>query len=474
MARFAHPVRSRLPCTVVAMGSATAGAEARRFGRSAGLLSAGVGSAGVLTYAYFALASHNLDATSYGEIVVLWSSVFVSISVLYRPVEQLLSRTIADRQAHGEESGSALRIAATIQLSIAGLCAAGMLALKGPLQDGLLSGASDLYWVLLASVVAFGASFFARGFLAGNRHFALLAGLLVCESASRTAFALAVALGIAQGQLAIAMGIAAAPLFSLVVVPLAFGRRAREQAASAALAGPIADRDGRVSLSHGGRFAAAVFVIMLSEQTLLNAGPLIVRGLVDAAAAGFIFNVLMLARAPLLVFQGVATSLLPHLTRLRAQGAGGDEAFRVSVGATLRAIGVFTAFVAVVVAAAGPALMQIAFSDRFEYDRLGLLLITGGMGMYLTATTINQAALAQGRARRAALCWAASALGFLVWGLLPVLGEARRIEVGFLGAALVLAASLWRVHRAAGEEAGIAPGSTEETGALLASADEVS
>jgi O-antigen/teichoic acid export membrane protein len=455
------------------MSSPSAGAEARRFGRSAGLLSAGVGSAGVLTYAYFALASHNLDSTSYGEIVVLWSAVFVSISVLYRPVEQLLSRTIAERQAHGEESGSALRVAATIQLGVAALCALAMLALRRQLQDGLLSGAEQLYWVLLGAVVGFGASFFARGYLAGNRHFGLLAGLLVCESASRTAFALAVAIGLANGQLAVAMGIAAAPLFSLIVVPAAFRARAREQVAGAALDESDKATD-RVSLGKGGGFAAAVFVVMLSEQTMLNAGPLIVRGLVDASAAGYIFNVLMLARAPLLVFQGVATSLLPHLTRLRARGSDGDAAFRLSVVATLRAVAGFTAFVAVVVAAAGPTLMQIAFSDRFSYDRAGLLLVTLGMGLYLSATTINQAALAQGRARRAAICWALSAAGFLVWGLLPVLEEARRIELGFAGAALVLATTLWAVHRAPGTEPGIAPGSPVEIEARLASADEAS
>jgi len=65
------------------------------------MLSLGVGSAGLLTYVYFSLASHNLSKTSYGEIVVLWSAVFVTISILFRPVEQLLSRTIADRQARG-------------------------------------------------------------------------------------------------------------------------------------------------------------------------------------------------------------------------------------------------------------------------------------------------------------------------------------------------------------------------------------
>ena len=54
---------------------------------------------------------------------------------------------------------------------------------------------------------------------------------------------------------------------------------------------------------------------MFSEQAFLNAGPLIIRGLQGAAAAGFIFNVLMIARAPLQLFQAVSTSILPHLTR---------------------------------------------------------------------------------------------------------------------------------------------------------------
>jgi O-antigen/teichoic acid export membrane protein len=443
--------------------------ETRSFGRSAGLLSAGVGTSGVLTYAYFALASHNLDPDQYGEIVVLWSAVFVSISILYRPVEQLLSRTIAERRALGREIGSAVRVAATIQLAVAAACAALMLALRGPLQDELLSGSEDLYWVMFGAVIAFGASFYARGYLAGRRRFALLAGLLVCESASRTAFALAVALGIASGQSAIALGIVAAPCFSLVVVPLAFTRRDPDET----IAAPVgANRS--LSFASGGRFATAVLVVMLSEQTLLNGGPLLVRALVDASAAGFIFNVLMIARAPLLVFQGVSTSLLPHLTRLRARGATGDDAFRLTVSTTLRAIAAFTAVVAVIVAVGGPKLMQLAFSDAFDYDRLGLLIVTAGMGLYLATTTLNQAALAQGRARAAAARWAVCAVGFLVWGLIPVADEARRIEIGFAAAALVLALSLAALYRRSAEPGGVEPGSVEELEAQLATADEAS
>ncbi len=438
------------------------GAETRRFGRSASLLSAGVGVAGLLTYLFFSLASHNLDATEYGEIVVLWSAVFVTISVAYRPVEQLLSRTLADRIARGDETGPAIRTAARIQLTVSIGLAVAILLLRDPLQDGLLSGSETLYWVLFAAVVTFGASFFARGYLGGTRRFTLLAALLVTESAARALFALALALGIADGQTAVALGVAAAPIVSLTLVPLLVLTRAGR-------AGE-AERSKPISLAAGGGFAGAVLVIMVGEQVFLNAGPLLVRAFEDAAAAGFIFNMLMVARAPVLVFQGVSASLLPHLTRMRARG--GEEAFHDSIRATLTVVAGFAAVTLLVMVTIGPALMQIAFGDRFEYDRPGLAIMAVGMGFYLAATTLSAAALARGAAANAARSWGLSAAAFLGWCLLPIIeDEARRIEVGFAVGAFLLALLLARAYRHAVGE-GMLPDSTDEMEAQLAALDE--
>ena len=451
-----------------------AAVEARRFGRAAGLLSVGVGAAGLLTYLYFSLASHILDKVAYGEIVVLWSAVFVTISVLFRPVEQLLSRTIAERQAHGQPIGQPMRVAATIQLAVALAFAVAALALRTPLEDHLLSGNQTLYWILVAAVLAFGASFFARGFLAGSRRFALYGALLLAESTARFSFALAVAVGIADGQTAVALGIVAAPLLSLAVVPLAFAARAGARSRGA----PAAEQgQGRFTLAAGGGFAAAVLLIMVSEQTLLNAGPLLVRASEGAAAAGFIFNVLMVARAPLVLFQAVATSLLPHLTRLRSSASAKDaEAFRLSVRVTIAAIAGFAGFVGLVVLAIGPELMHLAFGKKFSYDRTGLLLVTLGMGFYLSSGTLNQAALAQGQARRAAACWATCAVAFIAWNLLPVLDEFRRVEVGFAGAAALLCGLLYLLYRRPHVHPRdvVRPGSPQELEARLAAADEAS
>ncbi len=443
------------------------GAETRRFGRSASLLSAGVGASGLLTYLFFSLASHNLDRTAYGEIVVLWSAVFVTISVAHRPVEQLLSRTLAERRARGEEIASALRVGVAIQVGVAAFLAIAALALRDQLQDGLLSGSATLYWALVFSITTFGVSYYARGALAGTRRFALLAALLVCESAARSAFALAVALGIAEGQSTVAVGVAAAPALSLIAVPVGVMLMRRSGDASAP-----EDSPAPVTVAAGGSFAAAILVVMLSEQAFLNAGPLLVRAFEDAAAAGFIFNVLMVVRAPVLVFQGVATSLLPHLTRLGARGRDGDQAFHDSIRTTLIAVAAFAVATFALLAAIGPALMQLAFGDDFSYDRLDLMLMAGAMGFYLAATTLSQAALARGAAASAARCWAVSGALFLAWCLVPIVAdEARRVEIGFLAGAILLALLLGRVYRTA-TGAGIEPGSPEEIEAQLASADE--
>jgi O-antigen/teichoic acid export membrane protein len=184
---------------------------------------------------------------------------------------------------------------------------------------------------------------------------------------------------------------------------------------------------------------------------------------------------MMIARAPLVIFQAVATSLLPHLTSLLSRGQGdGERTFRLSVRGTLVVIAGLAAVVALAMLVAGPELMQIAFGDKFDYDRAALLIVTAGMGFYLSAATLNQAALAQGQVRRAAACWIGCAGGFVVFNLLPVLDAYRRVEVGFAVAATVLCALLYLLYRRPHSRTGdvVRPGSPQELEARLAAADE--
>ncbi|HEY4427494.1 MAG TPA: hypothetical protein VGN08_04755 [Solirubrobacteraceae bacterium] len=438
----------------------------RSYGSGARILSIGIASTGLLTFAYFSIASHVLNPFQAKRIDLLWTVMFVTISVIYRPIEQLLSRTIADRRARGHAEQS-LRIPIAIQGGFALVFLILAIALKDELVNHVFDRYNGLYDVLVVGTVAYAASYFARGWLAGHQYFALYGGLVLMEAFSRVCFVLAVAIGLAQGQLAVALGIAAAPLVSLVVVPWAFARRRGEQRGDpetahgapeiedvdAALAGPGTEgiqeavAADELSLQKGSNFALVVASIMVAEQVLLNAAVLTADATsVNRALAGVVFNVLLIARAPLQLFQAIQTSLLPHLTGLEA--TEGHDAFARAIRVTVLAIAGFAAAVSLGLLAIGPEVMRHLFGQTFHYDRFGLALIGVGMGFHLASGALNQSALARDQARTAAACWLFAALLFVAWMVSPVLhGEVLRAEVGYAGATALLALTLSMLYR---------------------------
>jgi len=397
-------------------------ADSGSYARGARILAVGIASTGIFTFAYFAVASHVLPKHEYGAVSLLWSVLFVVISIIYRPVEQLLSRTIAQRRAAGAVGGHPLRTPALIQLSFAATSLILAFALRPQIEDAFDSVA--LFWVLVVAVAAYAASYFARGWFAGHQWFGLYGALVLFESVSRFCFPLAVAVGLADGETAVALGIAAAPVASLAVLPWALGRG--EGAGEA--------RDA-LSLREGGGFAISVSGIQAAEQTLLNAAVLIVASQSGNALAGVVFSALLIARAPLQLFQAVQTSLLPHL-------AGGGDTGR-AIRVTLLAIAGFSGVVTLALLAIGPWAMDVLFGHLHHYGRVGLAVLALGMGLHLTAGTLNQVALAKGRAGTAAICWLVAAAAFVVFvAAAPIDDELVRTEVGYFAAAGLLAALL--------------------------------
>ena len=431
------------------------------YARGARVAGVGIAATALVTQAYFSLASHELDSHEYGGISLLWTAIFLVCSILYRPVEQLLSRTIADRDARGVRGNEHLRVAATIQLGFGVVFLVAAFVFRGPLEDDLFGGVSALYWVLVAAVPAYAASYFARGYLAGHKWLALYGVLVFVESLSRCTFAILAVAGVVTSQSFVASGMAAAPAVSLLVVPWALARRLRsspsdrdvrvaEAADVAALEEPPGEAE--FTLAHGAGFAAAVLLIMGCEQAFLNAGPLIVKGAAPSdgtALAGFAFNVVLIARAPLTLFQAIQTAILPHLTELSATADVGG--FRRSVAVTVRAIAAFAGLVSLALLAIGPFAMEVLFGDKgFDYERFGLVAIGVGMGLYLCGATLNQAALAMGRASAAAACWLVSAVTYVVFLLIPGWSDrVLQLEIGFLVGATTLSLLLYGLYRRA-------------------------
>jgi O-antigen/teichoic acid export membrane protein len=471
-------------------GGGSGSAASREFASGARILSVGIASTGLFTFAYLALASNLLSPADYSRVSVCWAVMYVILCVIYRPVEQLLSRTIADRHARGDHAASVLKAPATIQASFAMLFLGLALVLRHDVVHGLFKGSNELFWILVVGVMAYAGSYFARGWLAGNRRFALYGALVFLESTSRFVFAIAAAVAAGSHLGPVALGMAVAPFASLTVIPFAFRRvsgasaggagaglsgpasasasvatAAVERADVALASGPAAESvepaSQDLSVRQGSRFAVAVVAIMASEQTLMNAGVLIVAlgkggGDITNGLAGFVFNVLLIVRAPLQLFQALQTSILPHLTSMEASGS--DAEFRKAIRITVLVIGAFAGLVAVGLLAIGPFVMSHVLqshahgAQHFSYDRFGLACVGIGMGLHLGAGTLNQALLARGRAARAAFSWLCAAAVFVLFVAFDVLGTSRGdkvwgVEVGYLLATAVLAALLGFAYR---------------------------
>ncbi len=409
----------------------------RSYRVGAKVLGLGVGLSGLITFAFFALASHSLEPVAYKRVALLWSMAFIIVTVIYRPIEQLLSRTIAERGG-APSLKTPLAIQGLFALIFLGLA----IAFRHKIQDDAFDGSSGLYLILLIAVMAYAASYFARGWLAGHGRFELYSGLVTLESTSRFLFVLAVALGVSHGQVAVAFGIAAAPLLSLAVVPWGIASQRTPDSGVP-----------RLRRRHAAKFAGAVLAIQFAEQAMINA-PVIVTEVVtpasEGALAGYVFNVLLITRAPLVLFQAIQTTLLPYIA------GGGDE--KKVIRATVGLVTVFAGAVSLSLLAVGPTVMHAVFGPGGEYARLGLTLVGLGMGFHLVAGTLNQAALARRHSAQAAAAWALVALLFLGWVAAPVMPDLlMRVEVGYFGAAAILCALLSALYRRISSEPIVGP-----------------
>src|SRR5207237_1086565 len=132
---------------------------------------------------------------------------------------------------------------------------------------------------------------------------------------------------------------------------------------------PVAE-DTTTSARESTSFAVSVAGIMLAEQALLNAAVITVElASRNKILAGIVFNVLLIARAPLQLFMAIQTSLLPHLAKLEARKGHTD--FESVVRLLIRGIAGVTVPVAAGLLLIGPFVMSHLFGQHYDYGRLG-------------------------------------------------------------------------------------------------------
>jgi O-antigen/teichoic acid export membrane protein len=395
----------------------------------AGLMSSAMLATGVLAYAFHVLAARSLGPTVYGQIAVLWAALFLAAVVVFRPLEQTLARALADRIARGDETRTVVR--SVLQIFVAVLLALALLAVPawGPLSERLFVGSNVMTALLIGGIAAYGVSYVVRGLLGGVSWFRGYAVLLVADGVGR--IALAAPLVFVSSREVAAAAVLGAGLIG-AVAPLVTGLRRLAR---------LGEHRQHAEPFHVGaalRFAGPASVMAAADQVLLNGGPLLVMlagGPEATKAAGIVFAATMLIRVPGFLFQGLAASLLPNLTRLHAtDGAAALERAVLRVAGALIACGIVMLVGAALI---GPQAMELLYGAGFDAGRIELALLAFGVGCYMASTTYSQGLLALDSARRSAAAWAVAAVLFVALYAVVPGDDLSRISIAFIAASVV-------------------------------------
>lgn len=404
--------------------------EKKRALDGAWMLSLSTAVSGAFAYGFHVLAARSLGSADYGRIAILWAAMFLVVVVLFRPLEQTTSRAVADRLVRGDRARGVVRSVLALYLGIVAVLVVIVAVAWSSITNGIFLGDDLLTAALVAGVAGYGLAYVLRGLLSGSGWFEGYGLLLLADSGIRLLAAAPLVAFASSDVAAIAVAVAG---IAGALVPAFVGRRRLR-----ALVEP--PNGSRFEVRGALAFAAPATVIAAADQVLVNGGPiLVVLGGGSAETAGVVFAATMLVRVPVYLFQGLAASLLPNLTRLSADD---DALFRrgvIRTAAVLFGLGVGAIAGAAVV---GPAALGILYGDEFSAERLELTLLGVGVAFYLVAATVSQALLALAAVRTAAVAWTASALVFLVLYFAVQGGELLRISTALTVATALVAVAL--------------------------------
>ena len=344
---------------------------------------------GVLTYIFQGLSTRFLGEAGYGDLIILWSTTFLVVQVLWIGITQTLGRYVSEREARGEDWRPVIVSARRLQITLLAAFLLVSLLASPFLVDGLFGGSWFITVAFLAAVAAYAPEYFRRGTFSGHRQFVRLGALHVAESSSRALIA-AILLVAGAGVVGPALAIVLAPLAGVLLVRPA--------------SGTPPDKEGEAFSAVGAlRFAGPVLACVAFAQLLMNGGPILVDLLGGTRAQVGVFGAaLILTRVPQYVLSPVIGALLPHASRVLA--TEGLRAFDRFVG---KAVGI--------VALVGLLMMggtwllgewgMALFAPDFDASRGLLVGLAALAAFYILSDVLNQALFARGHGRLAVLGW---------------------------------------------------------------------
>lgn len=387
--------------------------------------------AGVSAYGFIALSTRVIGETNYGPLGALWALVFLAGPGLFLPLEQEVSRALAERRARGVGGQPVLVRAATIGVILGLAVLTLVIASSFWMVDHVFDGELLLLVGLVLGLAGALAGHLTRGALSGSGRFLGYGTFMGAEGFIRFLGCALLALVGAEtvGWYGIALGIA-----PLIAVPIALRTQKPDLAP-----GPES------AWSEVSRALGNLLLASLCAYTIMNIGPVVVQVLANTEAekdaAGLFVTGVIVARVPLFLFQAIQAALLPKLAALAGNGRLGD--FRAGLRRLLLVVTGLAVVGSIGGWLIGPFIVQMmakAEAGSLGHRTLGLLAL--GSGIYMLALAMAQAVIALGGHRDQALGWAIGLAAFppVVW--LSSDDVLLRVELGLLAASVAAFAAM--------------------------------
>lgn len=393
-----------------------------------GTLSVGIGlvTAGVAQYGFLAIAAHALGPARSVPLATFWSLLFVCGPGFYLPLEQEVTRALAERRARGEGGRPLVERAAVAGSALTAVLVLATLLLSGTLTARLFNGDTLMVWAFIAGLCAFLIEHLFRGTLAGNSRFRPYGLLLGSEGVLRVTFC---------ALLAVA-GATVAGLFGFALVVASY----------AAVAIAVAGRRGLLRPgphASWGELSRALGFLLVSSvltQFLLSSGPVAVKLLAtpsEPAAASRFLAARVLTFIPIFLLQAVQAPLLPKLTSLAAAGRAAE--FRHAFIQLLLLVAGLGAAAVAGFALLGPFAAGVLFGAGFGLGHLDYALLAASCAFLMLAQVLNQTIVSLSGYPRATAGWLSGAVCFVA---VTLLGSQLflRVELGLVAGSLVSAA----------------------------------
>ena len=367
---------------------------------------------GISAYLFHALGGRGLGADAYAPIGVMWTIAFITVAVVYVPIEQWVTRETT-RGLNPLAGGRRLLVTVV-------LLAMALAALAAGLTLSPLTGEVGVHVIQMLVLVG-GYGFFrvGMGMLEGRGRFGRVGWMLCAEGGLRLSAA-GIVLTTGGGAVGLGWAMAATPWVAFL---FAFWRGTRSDTPSVA----------------GAVFVQQYVVGSLAAHILVAAAPLVVTYL-DATPAqvSVTFIVFVLFRAPVTLMYSLQGRVLPPLVRMFARGE--EEPLR-KLGSRLLALSAGLAVLAGLFGfLLGPQVVRLLMSAVFVPSALVAALVLSGTMMAAGVQLIGQILVARSRTGRLATAWMLGLLtaALVVW--LSPHGPVLTVAIGFwLGEVVALA-----------------------------------